>query len=103
MAFVISTPALALEAKGRLKVIVFPAAEMVKSVPVVEVARHFKLWLLVGLLAVAAVLLLAGCRTVEPVLLTPEQAASGQADLELPVGYVWENGQAVKRNAKGSR
>ena len=45
----------------------------------------------------------AGCRTVEPVLLTPEQAASGEADLELPVGYVWENGQAVQRNAKGSR
>ena len=57
-------------------------------------------WMLVAVVLLGG---WAGCRTVEPVLLTPEQAASGEADLELPVGYVWENGQAVKRNAKGSR
>lgn len=67
---------------------------------VVEVLRHFRLVILAGVLVVLVVWL-SGCRTVEPVLLTPEQAASGEADLELPVGYVWENGVAVQRNAKG--
>lgn len=54
----------------------------------VEVLRHFKMVILAGVL-VAIVVWLAACRSV--------QAASPTVDLDVPAGWIEENGKAVKK------